>query len=119
MRTGGPPDKRLSVRPDGTILVQNKTRWRDGTTHVVMTPDQFMQRLVALVPGPQANLTRYHGVFAARHRLRSKIVPGQPEQLDLRRTQMQRIRKPRSRPSPPDLTATIGRPCCGGCSKWT
>jgi hypothetical protein len=76
-------DKRLSVRADGNIVVQNKTRWRDGTTHVVMTPDQFMQRLVALVPAPRANLTRYHGVFAAHHRMRAKIVPRQPQQLDL------------------------------------
>jgi len=72
------------MRGDGSIVVRNKTRWRDGTTHVVMTPDQFMQRLVALVPAPRANLTRYHGVFAANHRLRAKIVPGPgPKQLVL------------------------------------
>lgn len=76
-------DERLSVREDGNIVVQNKTRWRDGTTHVVMTPDQFMHRLAALVPAPRANLTRYHGVFAANHRMRAKIVPRPPEQLGL------------------------------------
>ena len=33
-------------------------------------------RLAALVPSPGVNLTRYHGVFAANHRLRAQIVPG-------------------------------------------
>lgn len=42
-------DKRLSIRNDGMIVVPNKTRRRDGTTHVVMTRDPFMQRLTALV----------------------------------------------------------------------
>ena len=35
-----------------------------------------MARLVALIPSPQVNLTRYHGVFAPNHPLRAKVVPG-------------------------------------------
>jgi hypothetical protein len=76
-------DDRLRVREDGKILVELKTRWRDGTTHLVLTPRQFMQRLCALVPAPRANLTRYHGVFAPNARLRPRIVPRKPEQLPL------------------------------------
>jgi hypothetical protein len=34
-----------------------KTPWRDGTTHLVMTPLEFMQRLVALVPRPRLHLS--------------------------------------------------------------
>jgi hypothetical protein len=30
-----------------------KTPWRDGTTHLVMSPLEFMQRLAALVPRPR------------------------------------------------------------------
>jgi hypothetical protein len=29
-----------------------------------------------LVPSPCVNLTRFHGIFAANHRLRAQIVPG-------------------------------------------
>jgi hypothetical protein len=36
-----------------------KTRWRDGSTHLVMSPLGFMQRLVALVPRPRLHLIRY------------------------------------------------------------
>jgi len=40
---------------------QLKTPYRDGTTHVVLEPLDFMARLV---PRPRVNLTRYHGVIA-------------------------------------------------------
>lgn len=77
-------DDRLTQRDDGKIELQLKTRWNDGTTHLVFTPRQFMQRLVALVPAPQANLTRYHGVFAPNSKWRKKIVPyRRAEQLEL------------------------------------
>jgi hypothetical protein len=41
-----------------------KMPYRDGTTHVIFEPLDFMARLAALVPRPRVNLTRYHGVFA-------------------------------------------------------
>lgn len=41
-----------------------KTPYRDGTTHIVIEPLDFMARLAALVPPPRMHLTRYHGVFA-------------------------------------------------------
>ncbi len=38
-------------------------------------PEDFIARLVALVPKPRAHLTRYHGVFAPASPDRAKIVP--------------------------------------------
>ena len=67
---------RLSLTSQGRIRYALKTPNRDGTTHVVFEPLDFMARLVALIPSPQVNLTRYHGVFAPNHPLRGKIVPG-------------------------------------------
>jgi len=32
--------------------IKLKGAWRDGTTHLVMSPLEFMQRLAALVPAP-------------------------------------------------------------------
>jgi hypothetical protein len=51
------------------------TPYRDGTTHVIFEPEDFIARLVALVPIPRAHLTRYHGVFAPASRDRARIVP--------------------------------------------
>jgi hypothetical protein len=54
-----------------------KTRWRDGTTHLVMSPLEFMQRLAALVPRPRLHLIRFHGVLAPNAKLRALVVPQQ------------------------------------------
>jgi len=37
-----------------------KTSYRDGTTHVIFEPLDFIARLAALVPKPRVNLTRFH-----------------------------------------------------------
>ena len=52
-----------------------KTPYRDGTTHVVFEPLDFIARLAALVPRPRVHLTRYHGVFAPHSALRAQITP--------------------------------------------
>ena len=56
--------KRLSLTRNGQIRYELKTPWRNGTTHVIFEPLDFISRLVALVPKPRVNLTRFHGVFA-------------------------------------------------------
>ena len=35
----------------GQVVLKLKTAWRDGTTHILMSPLEFMQRLPALVHG--------------------------------------------------------------------
>jgi hypothetical protein len=67
--------ERLSRTSEGRIRYSLKTPYRDGTTHVVFEPLDFLARLAALVPSPGVNLTRYHGVFAPNHRMRAQIVP--------------------------------------------
>jgi hypothetical protein len=52
-----------------------KTPYRDGTTHIVLEPLDFIARLAALVPPPRAHLTRYHGVFAPHAALRALVTP--------------------------------------------
>jgi len=53
------------------LVLQFKSPWRDGTTHISMSRLEFMQRLPALVPHPRLHLIRYHGVLAANVRLRA------------------------------------------------
>ena len=56
-----------------------KRAYRDGTTHAISEPLDFLSRLAALVPKPKVNLTRIHGVFAPSHRPRAQIFPGKAE----------------------------------------
>jgi hypothetical protein len=55
-------------------VLQLKSPYRDGTTHIVMSPLELMQRLAALVPRPRLHLIRFHGVLAPHAKLRAAIV---------------------------------------------
>ncbi len=68
-------EKRLSLTPNGNVRYQLKTPYRDGTTHVIFEPLDFIARLAALVPRPRVNLTRFHGVFAPNSKLRALVTP--------------------------------------------
>ena len=68
--------ERLKRNRAGQVVLQLKSAYRDGTTHIVMSPLEFMQRLAALVPRPRLHLIRFHGVLAPHARLRAAIVPG-------------------------------------------
>ena len=61
------------------MVLRLKTAWRDGTTHLVMSPLEFMQRLAALVPRPRLHLIRFHGVLAPNAKLRAQVVPQEPQ----------------------------------------
>jgi hypothetical protein len=68
-------NERVSVNHAGQVVLKLKTPYRDGTSHIVMSPLEFMQRLAALVPRPRLHLIRFHGVLAPHARLRAAIVP--------------------------------------------
>ena len=68
--------ERLALTQAGQVRYALKTPYRDGTTHVILEPEDFIARLAALVPRPRAHLTRYHGVFAPASPDRARIVPG-------------------------------------------
>ena len=68
-------EDRLALTASGQVRYTLKTPYRDGTTHIVLEPLDFIARLAALVPPPRMHLTRYHGVFAPHSRLRAAITP--------------------------------------------
>lgn len=67
---------RLEEREDGSLVVTLKRPWSDGTTAVVFSRLELLERLAALVPPPRANQILYHGVLAARSSLRPAVVVG-------------------------------------------
>ena len=68
-------EERLSVDGDGLVVLELNRAFRDGTTHVLFEPHDFIARLAALVPRPRAHLVRYHGLFAPRARHRRLVLP--------------------------------------------
>ncbi len=72
-------NERVQTNIAGQVVLKLKTAWRDGTTHLPMSPLEFMQRLAALVPRPRLHLIRFHGVLAPNAKLRALVVPQVPE----------------------------------------
>jgi hypothetical protein len=56
---------RLSLLADGRLKYRLKKRWREGTTHGIFEPLEFIEKLAAWVPAPQLNRVRYFGVLGA------------------------------------------------------
>jgi hypothetical protein len=56
-------------------VLQLKIPYKDGTTHIVMEPLEFMERLAALVPRPRLHLIRFHGVLAPTRSCAVKSFP--------------------------------------------
>jgi hypothetical protein len=63
------------------VRYELKNPYRDGTTHVIFEPVDYIAKLAALVPKPRVNLTRYHGVFTPN---RNHRVWGDPSQAGQR-----------------------------------
>tara|TARA_Y100000034_G_scaffold11802_1_gene12330 strand:- start:1672 stop:3180 length:1509 start_codon:yes stop_codon:yes gene_type:complete len=70
-------EQRLSMTDHGKVRYELKTPYRDGTTHVFFEPLDFIGKLVALIPPPRLNLTRFYGVFAPNSNLRAQITASQ------------------------------------------
>jgi hypothetical protein len=65
---------RSSLSSDGRVLLRLKTPWANGTTHLLYEPLDFLAKLAALIPRPHKNLVLFHGVLAARSKLRTRVV---------------------------------------------
>jgi ribosomal protein S27E len=75
---GRPPlaMERLCRLEDGRISYRMRHPWRDGSTHVVMSPRELMGRLAAQIPPPRQHQVRYHGILAPSAAWRDQVVPG-------------------------------------------
>ncbi len=119
---------RLQRREDGSVVVGLKRVWSDGTSALVFSPSELVERLVALVPPPRANQVIYGGVLAANAAWRAEVVPSPPPETPdaakarraKRLTRHPRMRLAGERPSWSDLLERVFRvdgfvcPGCGG-----
>jgi hypothetical protein len=67
---------RLEAQPDGRLSYKLKTKWRDGTTHILMERHELLERLAPLIPPPRAHQVRFHGILAPCASGRDQVVPG-------------------------------------------
>ena len=65
---------RLRLSSDGRVLLELKSQWADGTSHLLFEPLELLEKLAALTPRPRINLVLYYGVLAPHSRWRSRAV---------------------------------------------
>jgi len=65
----------MSLARDDKVVYELRAPWRNGTTHFVIEPLTFIERLAALIPHPREHQLTYHGVLAAVSSWRDWIVP--------------------------------------------
>jgi hypothetical protein len=115
---------RLELREDGRVTYRFKKAWRDGTHAVVLSAEDFIARLCALVPPPRFHLMRYLGVLAGPRRFVRRSCRRSPQRC-LRSSRSstsatsrrhQRRARRRGRPS---RRGTLGPICSGACSRST
>jgi hypothetical protein len=66
---------RLTLCDDGkSVRYAMKRPWSDGTTEVLLSGVELIEKLAAAVPPPRGHLVRYVGIFAPNSKLRAKVV---------------------------------------------
>ena len=68
-------DQRLEKGPDGNLTLRLKRPWSDGTTCVIFSPTELIEKLIPLIPRPRCHLTLYSGVLAPAAGWREFVVP--------------------------------------------
>ncbi len=96
---------RLQILDAEQVVFSLKSVWSDGTYQIVLSPEELLEKLAALVPPPRLNLLRYHGVLAPNAADRAQIVPGPKEERRRRLRAPVRV----SRPPPSAGTDWPGR----------
>jgi hypothetical protein len=69
-------NERLHLSGDGSVTLEFKRPWKDGTSSIGLEPQALLTRLSAIVPPPRRHVTLYFGVLSSHSRWRSRIVPG-------------------------------------------
>jgi hypothetical protein len=65
---------RLEILADKKVKLRLKTPYTNGTTHIILSFSEFIEKLVALIPPPKAHLVRWVGVLAPNSPLRKQIT---------------------------------------------
>ena len=72
----GPPSRKNDLlQASGDIILRLKTPYGDGTTHLLFSGLEFVEKLAALIPPPRIHLTRFFGCLAPHATIRTLIVP--------------------------------------------
>ena len=67
-------NERLEITQFGNVKLKLKTAYSDGTSHLLFTPTEFIEKLSAIIPPPKSHLAKWSGVFAPNFPDRKNIT---------------------------------------------
>ncbi len=67
--------ERMDITDSGQVIYRLKKTFTDGTTHVLFSQMELVEKLIALIPRPRVHIVRYHGILAPHAAARSQVVP--------------------------------------------
>lgn len=67
-------NERVEITKEGKLILRLKTPYSDGTSHLLFTFGEFIEKLVALIPPPRSHLVRWAGVLAPNSPYRQDIT---------------------------------------------
>ena len=59
-----------------------KCSWSDGTSKIILSAHELLEKLAAIVPPPRSHATRYHGILGPNSKKRAKVVPAGDDEED-------------------------------------
>jgi hypothetical protein len=62
---------------DDKYLFKMKSSWSDGTSYIILSGHELLEKLSSIVPPPRSHTTRYHGLLAPHSKQRAKVVPAE------------------------------------------
>ena len=74
MARGPLANERVTLTDLGKVKLKLKKNYSDGTSHLLFTKSEFIERLVALIPPPRTHLVRWSGFFAPNSPLRKAVT---------------------------------------------
>ena len=98
----GPPGRDAGGIPPGNVRYRMKRTFSDGRSEVVLSPQDFLARLCALIPQPRVHLVRYFGAVGPGARGRAALTGRRREKPALAPTSPDD--KPAAPPPPPATT---------------
>ena len=67
-------NERLQIIDNNKVKLRLKSKWVDGTTHILFTYSEFIEKLTALIPRPNMHLVRWSGALAPNSPYRKLIT---------------------------------------------
>jgi hypothetical protein len=70
-------EDRLELTPSGDVILRLKTPYADGTSHLLFSGVEFVEKLAALIPPARIHLTRFFGCCRVGHERLTTVFPQQ------------------------------------------